>query len=61
MICQTIVRKTTELRVNLKEDEKCCIWTSVLKHYTVTAHETFLQTSQLPGPLMLEGHCIFYQ
>lgn len=61
MICQATVRKTKELGVNLKEGEKYCVWTSVLKYYTVTSHETFLQTCQLHGPLMLVGHYVFYQ
>lgn len=55
MIWQAVIRKTKELRVNLKEDENHCVWTSVLKYYAVTSHKTFLQNSQLHKPLCLKA------
>lgn len=45
VICQNVFRKTAELRLNLEEDKKYYVWTSVLKYYTVTSYMTFLQTS----------------
>lgn len=45
VICQDVFRKTKELSLNLEEDEKCYVWTSVLRYYTENSYMTFLQTS----------------
>lgn len=47
MLCQAIMRKNKELRVNLKI-KKYYVWTAVLKYYTVTSYE---ETSQFLRPL----------